>query len=83
MLRFPAYSAYASVSAGVAVTLLHLHLTVNSGKSWEASARVAALSCVHAGGAVRAGMVMGAEVQIWGREKLLFTGSLNCWEKSH
>lgn len=49
---FRTHRAYASVPAGVAVTLLHLQLTVDSSKTRQARARVAALSRVHAGGAV-------------------------------
>lgn len=49
---FPTHCAYSSVPAGVAVTLLHLQLTVDSSKAGQARARVAALSRVHAGGAV-------------------------------
>lgn len=53
-----------SVPAGVAVTLLHLQLAVNPGKSRQACARIAPLARIHAGGTIHAGMVMGAEVQI-------------------
>lgn len=65
---FATHCAYASVSAGVAVTLLHLQLTVDSSKTGQARARVAALTCVHAGGAVQAGVMMCAEVEIWSKQ---------------
>lgn len=65
----PTHGADAAVPAGVAVTLLHLQLTVDPREAGQARARIAALSCVHAGGAVHAGMVMGAEVQIWQRQR--------------
>lgn len=80
MHPFPTYSANAFISAGVAVTLLHLQLTVNPCETWQASTRIAALSCVHTGGAIHTWMVMGAEVEICGREEFLFTGSLQ-WKK--
>lgn len=65
----PTHCAYPSVPAGVAVTLLHLQLTVDPCETRQASTRIAALSCVHTGGAIHTGMVMGAEVQVWGGEK--------------
>lgn len=68
-MLFPAYCAYPSIPAGVAVTLLHLQLTVDPRETWQASACVAALSGVHTGGAIHTGMVMGAEVQVWGRKR--------------
>ncbi len=64
MLLFPTYCAYPSIPAGVAVTLLHLQLTVDPCETRQASTRIAALSCVHTGGAIHTGMVMGAEVQV-------------------
>lgn len=76
MYLFGTYCAYPSIPAGVAVTLLHLQLTVDPCETRQACTRVAALSCVHTGGAIHTGMVMGAEVQIWGREECLFTGRL-------
>lgn len=56
--------AYSTVPAGVAVTLLHLQLTVDAGETRQAGTGVAALSCVHAGGAVHTGPMMGAEVEV-------------------
>lgn len=56
--------AYPSIPAGVAVTLLHLQLTVDPCETWQACTGIAALACVHTGGAIHAGMVMGAEVQV-------------------
>lgn len=56
--------AVASVVAGLVVTLPDLRVTVNPGEAWQAGAGVAALSCVHARGAVGTGFVMGAVVQI-------------------
>lgn len=61
----PTHRAYASVPTGVAVTLLHLQLTVDSRESGQARARVAALPGVHAGGAIHTGVMMRAEVEIW------------------
>lgn len=69
------YSANAFISAGFAVTLLHLQLTVNPREPWQASTRIAALSCVHAGGAIHTWMVMGAEVKICGREEFCLPGA--------
>lgn len=66
---FPTHRAFGSVAARVAVALLHLQLTVDPREAWQTGARVAALPRVHAGGAVHTGMVMGAEVQIWGGDK--------------
>lgn len=66
MNLFPTYCAYPSVPAGVAVTLLHLQLTVDPSETRQACTCIAALSCVHTGGAIHTGTVMGAEVQIWG-----------------
>lgn len=84
MYPFPTYCAYPSIPAGVAVTLLHLQLTVDPCETGQASTRIAALSCVHTGGAIHTGMVMGAEVQVWrgGREECLFTGSLQGEKKA-
>lgn len=58
------YGAYPSITAGVAVALLHLQIAVDAREARHACARVAALARVHAGGAIHAGMVMRAEVQI-------------------
>lgn len=69
MNEFATHCAYSSVPAGVAVTLLHLQLTVDPRETRQASTRIAALSCVHTGGAIHTGTVMGAEVQIWGGEE--------------
>lgn len=52
------------IPAGVAVTLLHLQLTVDPREAWQACTRIASLASVHASGAIHAGMVMGAEVQV-------------------
>lgn len=82
MHLFTTYRAYASIPAWVAVTLLHLQLTVDPCETWQASTRIAALSRVHAGGAIHTGTVMGAEVQVWGKEEFLFTGSLNGEKKA-
>ena len=60
----PTHCAYACVPAGVAVTLLHLQLTVDAREAGQAGARVAPLSRVHAGGSVHTWTVMCAEVQI-------------------
>lgn len=68
-LPFPTHRAYASVPTGVAVTLLHLQLTVDSRESGQARARVAALPGVHAGGAVHTGVMMCAEVEIWEKQE--------------
>lgn len=56
--------AYPTIPAGVAITFLHLQLTVNSCETRQASTCIAALACVHTGGAIHTGMVMGAEVQV-------------------
>lgn len=69
MNEFATHCAYSSVPAGVAVTLLHLQLTVDPRETRQASTRIAALSCVHTGGAIHTGTVMGAEVQIWGERR--------------
>ena len=73
MYLFPTHCAYCSVPAGVAVTLLHLQLTVDPCETWQAGTRIAALSRVHTGGAIHTRTVMGAEVQVWGGEECLFT----------
>lgn len=62
----PTYCASSSVPAGVAVTLLHLQLTVDPCETWQARACVASLARVHTGGAIHTRMVMGAEVEVCG-----------------
>lgn len=58
------YVAAASIFARVAVTLVDLQFTVIAPKSWAAGAGVTALSCVCAGGAVSARLVVGAVVEV-------------------
>lgn len=58
------HSAYASIPTGVAVAHFHLQMTVISSESWQARACVTPLTCIHAGGAVQTGMMMGAKVQV-------------------
>lgn len=70
MYLFPTHCAYCSVPAGVAVTLLHLQLTVDPCETWQAGTRIAALSRVHTGGAIHTWTVMGAEVQVWGGRRV-------------
>lgn len=63
-MLFLTYCADSTIPAGVAVTFLHLQLTVDPRESWQACACIAALACVHAGGAIYTGMVVSAEVQV-------------------
>lgn len=76
MYPFLTHCAFPSIPAGVAVTLLHLQLTVDPCETRQACTCIAALSGVHTGGAIHTRMVMGAEVQVWGRKECLFTGNI-------
>lgn len=61
---FRTHQAVASIATGQAVTLPDLQVTVNPGEARQAGAGVAALARVHTCGAIPAGFVVGAVVQI-------------------
>lgn len=73
------YIAAASVLAGVAVTLVGFDLTIVATEARPAGTGVAALACVGAGSIVRAGLVVGAVVEVLVTEQsspALFTVAL-------
>lgn len=59
-----AYRAPPSVPAGVAVARLHPQVAVDAGEARPAGAGVAALTRVHTGGSVQAGLVVRTVVQV-------------------
>lgn len=65
-MRADTHHTLPPILAGVASALRRPQLAVGTGEARWAGAGVAALACVHAGGAIATGLMVGAVVQICG-----------------